>query len=599
MALKQSVSEKQADSKPEKSGKAVSTTGSKRYKNAQVKRHFSDGAEARNIIRAQRREIAESFVEGTTKWIFEDETYKSWTEGDIPALWLAGGAGTGKSFLTHAIASSLERRHEEHVSVASFFFREDQDALRSLRNALRCAVLQIADSNSAYLEVVAAEIAKENADDDPWSQFFTSRFPSDSEARLYFILDGVDEAHPADQEAIATLIRQLPSANLNIHVLFTGRPSLESLFVENSPRVIRLSKERISADVQLLTVARIRSLPRLRKFHRQTKRRIEQRLGEKADSMLYIEHMVRRLSVIGREGSVLKDLEKNLPDNLEALYKLLLAECQRGRTHTQYLTLKTLFAMLAYSERPLSLDEATELVKLTDPDDTFDIEDEVIGRSARLLDLGRDQDEADDDNPVSDHQNDDSDSGSSDHDAELLSARGKTRIALQERSMRDYFRAVNVEDGGLRTSAEHSHLLIFELLVRLLCDEAPTKVVDKPCLHAYAAQYWAHHFVKIDVAVEHVSKVLGGLSTISNNENNIAASFETYGALYYDTLEEQTSFLAKFRAFLQLAEGVDDLSPTLKDWAKDLSDAPEKALLPLARGHVRYFKTRTFTYATF
>ena len=593
--MKQSDSEKKADSKPEKSGKGPSAAGSRRYKNAQVKRHFSDGAEARNIIRAQRKEIAESFVEGTTEWIFQDDTYKAWVDGEVPALWLAGCAGTGKSFLAHAIASKLEHRHEEHVSVASFFFREDQEALRSFRNALRCAVLQIADSNPAYLEVVAAEIAKENADDDPWSQFFTSRFPSDSQDHFYFILDGVDEARPVDQGAIATLIRQLPSANLNIHILFTGRPSLETLFAEDTPRVIHLSKERISADMQLLTAARIKSLPRLRKFHRQTKRRIEQRLGERADSMLYIEHMLRRLSAIGREGAVLKDLEKNLPDSLEALYKLLLAECQRGRTHAQYLTLKTLFAMLAYSERPLSLDEATDLVKLTDPDDTFDIEDEVIGRSARLLDLGRDQDEAEDDNHESDQQADDSDGGNADQDLELLSERGKTRIALQERSMRDYFRAVSVEEDGLRTSAEHSHLLIFELLVRLLCDEAPTEVVEKPCLHAYAAHYWAHHFVKIDVAPEHVAKVLGGLSTIFNNEKNVAASFEAYKAPYYDALEEQTSFLAKLRAFLQLTKDVDDLAPTVKDWAKDLFDAPEKALLPLARGHVRYLDKRPFT----
>ncbi|KAI9661209.1 MAG: hypothetical protein M1821_009536 [Bathelium mastoideum] len=605
LALKQSNSEKQPDSKPEKSSKGASATGNRRYKIAQVKRHFSDGAEARNIIRAQRKEIAESFVEGTNKWIFEDDTYKSWKDGEMPAVWLAGDAGTGKSFLAHIIASDLERRHEEHVSVASFFFREDQYALRSLFNALRCAVLQIADSNPAYLEVVAAEIAKRNADDDPWSQFFTSRFPSDSQAHLYFVLDGVDEALPADQKAIAALIRQLPSANLNIHVLFTGRPSLEALFAADIPRVIRLSKERISADMKLLSDARIRSLPRLRKFHRQTKRRIAQRLGERADSMLYVEHMLRRLSAIGREGAVVKELEKNLPDSLEALYKLLLTECQKGRTHAQYLTLKILFAVLAYSERPLSLDEAADLVKLTDPGGTFDIEDEVIGRSARLLDLSGDQNEADDNDHVSDYQADDSDGGSGDHDADLLSERGKTRISLQERSMRDYFRSVNVEDDGLRTSTEQSHLLIFELLVRLLCDEAPTEVVEKPCLHAYAAHYWAHHFVKIDAAAEHVSKVLEGLFTIFNNENNVAASFETYKAPYYDDLEKHTCFLEKFSAFLQLAKSIDDLPPKIKDWTKDLPDTPQKALLPLARGHIsnqfnplsRRLVENTFLYA--
>ena len=140
--------------------------------------------------------------------------------------------------------------------------------------------------------------------------------------------------------------------------------------------------------------------------------------------------MLRRLNTIGREGAVLKDLEKNLPDSLGALYKLLLAECQKGPTHTQYLTIKTLFALLAYSERPLSLDEAADLVKLTDPDETFDIEDEVFNRCARLLELGQDEDEDNDNDHVGNHYEDESDGNNGDHDAEFLNERGKTRIAL-------------------------------------------------------------------------------------------------------------------------------------------------------------------------
>ncbi len=66
--------------------------------------------------------------------------------------------------------------------------------------------------------------------------------------------------------------------------------------------------------------------------------------------MRYVDHMLRRLSYIGREKSVLKDLEKRLPDNLDELYSLMLSECQANRTEEQY---------------------------------TFDIEDELIGRSSR------------------------------------------------------------------------------------------------------------------------------------------------------------------------------------------------------------------------
>jgi len=102
--------------------------------------------------------------------------------------------------------------------------------------------------------------------------------------------------------------------------------------------------------------------------------------------MRYVEHMLRRLSYIGREGAVLADLEKNLPDSLESLYKLMLTECQKDRTDEQYQALKKLFAWLAYSKRALTLGQASELVALTVANErVFDIEDELIGRSARYV----------------------------------------------------------------------------------------------------------------------------------------------------------------------------------------------------------------------
>lgn len=100
--------------------------------------------------------------------------------------------------------------------------------------------------------------------------------------------------------------------------------------------------------------------------------------------MLYVEHILRRLSYIGREGAVRKELEK-MPANLHELYKLMLDDCRRNRTTEQYDALKKLFAWLAFSKRSLSLAEASELVKLTigKSDFDFDVEDEIIGRSSR------------------------------------------------------------------------------------------------------------------------------------------------------------------------------------------------------------------------
>jgi predicted HTH domain antitoxin len=63
----------------------------------------------------------------------------------------------------------------------------------------------------------------------------------------------------------------------------------------------------------------------------------------------------------------------------------MLSECQKDRTEEQYQALKKLFAWLAYSKRALTLNEASELVALTANESVFEVEDELIGRSARYV----------------------------------------------------------------------------------------------------------------------------------------------------------------------------------------------------------------------
>lgn len=594
--LKQSATEmnQEANLKEQSRSKGDPTTRKHRAL-AQVRRHFADGAEVRKKIKAQRQDIEDSFAKGTATWIFEDDAYKAWADGDQSVLWLSGSAGTGKTYIAHAITSRLESRRDEHTSVAHFFFREDSNDLRSFRNALRCAVLQIAEKNDAYSGTVAAEISKQNAQEEPWKQFFAARFPAKSVSHLYLVLDGIDEAHDDDRAIIAELFNQIPKEQLNIHVLFTGRPELRSLFGDSAPVTVEVSKERIAGDMRMVIETRTRSLPRIRQFRKQTRKRIESLLMLNADCMLYVEHMLRRLSAIGRESAVLKDIEKGMPNSLEALYHLMLSECQKSRTPKQYETLRTLFAMLAFSKRQLTLDEASDLVKLTDPDGTFDIEDEVIGRSARILDLGGDREDDDENDEEQNAQEDDH--GSDGSPADVLVESGKTPLTFQERSLREYFRAINIEEHGLRTPAAHAHLIITELLVNLLCDESNANSGKNPRLQNYAACFWEHHFVEIspdDQSDERVVRVLSCLRRIVINANNVANALETQHAPYHDALEKETSFLTILPAWTQRARTLKEPPADLamKEWLDDFMDSPTKILLALARGHIEsWFKT--------
>jgi tetratricopeptide (TPR) repeat protein len=590
LLMQSSGAKKTSDKKDARKG---DTAGKKHRALARVKRHFADSAVVRKKISAQRVDIEDDFVKDIGSWIFEDERYKSWVEGSQPTLWLSGSAGVGKTYLALAIASDLEKhRQSDKTSVAYFFFRETSADQRSFRSALRCSVLQIAEKNAGYCETIAAEISHD-ADEEPWKQFFADRFPAKSDTHLYLILDGVDEALDVDKAVITEVLKEITKDQLNVHVLFTSRPTLQSTFAEFVPHSIEMTRELIVSDMKKLVEVRIRTLPRVRKFQRQTRKRIEDKILQKADSMLYIEHVLRRISAIGRESSVIRDLKKEMPDSLEDLYKLLLAECQSGRTLKQYETLRTLFAMLAFSKRALTLDEAADLIKLTDPDGVFDIEDEVIGRSARILELNRNRNEED---AVEEEEHISMDVEDSTVEEAFLAENGKTPLSFQERSLREYFRSISVEENGLRTPPSTGHLTILELLVTLLCDNPPITEGGKDAkLRDYAAHFWAQHFCEIDadsISEDQFSRALNSVYRILTNDGNVAKAIETYHPPNYQELDKEVALIDKLSVWFTKKQ-MNSISDTrIKSWVAEAVTEPQKVILALARGHVEnWFET--------
>ena len=98
--------------------------------------------------------------------------------------------------------------------------------------------------------------------------------------------------------------------------------------------------------------------------------------------MLYVDLALHQLDHLGRERPVRNALEK-LPAGLEKLFYQTMSEIYQSRPTEYHQILKTLYAWLAYSSRPLSIKEANWLVSHALGSDTFRVEDEVHGHSAR------------------------------------------------------------------------------------------------------------------------------------------------------------------------------------------------------------------------
>ena len=134
--------EKDAKSHPGQRKAKTDPGENKRAALNQVTAYFTKFSSKWSVVgketKAQRKEIHIDSVPGTGRWLLDDEeTYKAWADQEKPVVWMRGNAGIGKSFLAETVITSLETSSNDRKSFAYFFFREEEDNLRSFTEACK------------------------------------------------------------------------------------------------------------------------------------------------------------------------------------------------------------------------------------------------------------------------------------------------------------------------------------------------------------------------------------------------------------------------------------------------------------------------------
>jgi len=176
-------------------------------------------------------EIESVYLKNTTQWIYRDDRYQAWTRGETPLLCVTGKAGLGKSFMAFSVIGSLREtlKRLSKASLAFYFFRDEHSELQSVKNALSCAVVQIAESDSGYCEKVAVELMREDlvtidlGTKRIWETYIAHLYDTTSESELYLVLDGFDEVEPESTTELLQILEDIHTKQLRIHVLLTSR----------------------------------------------------------------------------------------------------------------------------------------------------------------------------------------------------------------------------------------------------------------------------------------------------------------------------------------------------------------------------------------
>jgi hypothetical protein len=142
--------------------------------------------------------------------------------------------------------------NQSRTSVAYFFFKEEHEELRSVKNMLSSIVIQVAVADERYRNEVAADLIcnGEYFDDGDgsqiWDRFFVKKFSKDSDAKLFLGIDGTDEADPDERAKLLGFLQQISKNSMNVQVVLTGRPDMNSDVEILQPLKIEATKQKLS-----------------------------------------------------------------------------------------------------------------------------------------------------------------------------------------------------------------------------------------------------------------------------------------------------------------------------------------------------------------
>ena len=211
----------------------------------------------------------------TGTWILSEPAFKSWLEREVPVLWVSGGPGAGKTFLSSSIIQhlletiSLRANQIPPTAVAYFFCKSDVPELCTFENVLRTMSFQICTRMPAFADHVAsacpdpAELDAETL----WLRLFNDFFEDPpghagyapvSAGVVYLVFDGLDEVTEAKQrrsflKTLGLSLKRNEECGKRIQILMLGRPELtpeiESALRKNL-LTISVSAQKNSADIE-------------------------------------------------------------------------------------------------------------------------------------------------------------------------------------------------------------------------------------------------------------------------------------------------------------------------------------------------------------
>ncbi|CAF3589154.1 unnamed protein product [Fusarium graminearum] len=194
--------------------------------------------------------IKEDHTEGTCQWLFETEAFKTWIgRKDNAVLWYHAPPGTGKSTMASVVTDNLQKALSGEV--VYFFYSINQPSKREAFNGIRSLILQLLLSCDPLPDDLVNEYSRardnfedylSNGDIRTIHKLLKSLLDSHPTGQVYLVLDGLDECSKESPKFFDTLGKLLKSgsnatvkwffSSCNVNPISRTMLSADSLIVE-------------------------------------------------------------------------------------------------------------------------------------------------------------------------------------------------------------------------------------------------------------------------------------------------------------------------------------------------------------------------------
>ncbi|KAG8820239.1 hypothetical protein FRC17_010213 [Serendipita sp. 399] len=342
---------------------------------------------------------------GTGEWLLDSEQFKTWMGEDGKILWLNGIPGAGKTVLSSTVIEHLINQCKDgtDIRIAYYYFDFSDHGKQTASGCLKSILHQLCEQSGAIPAAVKDLYTECKRAEPSLSQLTTTLVEVLNNGCKYFIaIDALDECKEEENEHereyfFESLQEIISSTTGRYSIFIASRPEVDirRSLSELDAVDFNIQQKLVDADIRSHVRACLEKEVRFKKWPSAVKTQIEDKLAAGANGMF--RWAVCQLDTLKRclkPANALRELE-SLPKTLEETYSRILTKIPSVYERE----LKTILMLLAFSTRPMTIQEVAEATAVNLESRTFSTDErfpdpydilELCSSLVSLADLGSD-----------------------------------------------------------------------------------------------------------------------------------------------------------------------------------------------------------------